>query len=192
MAIATLTGVLDDAPWWLALLGAVFAGVGFLVMFSAKKRTVKLVKDGRSSVHEKRLIGGQTTAADFALSDVASVNLHTRINHSNSSSDSGPKRVSQLLLTMNNNDQILIGKKTGNAGGLRINGMNAGSLIQKAPLSKEGEQIAEFIGVPFHANTPGSVVEAVKNIAGAVNGQAGNTTVPQQPSSVTPDERTKE
>jgi len=188
LLFAFLSGGLGDDAAILGLFALIFAIVGGIVMFQAKNRTTTMVQNGAITMKEKRILGGQVESREVPASTVTAVehgaHRHTRINRSrNGGRRMSTQRDYQLSLMLSNNDQILLATKRGGGGVI-------GSIRSfiKAPLSKEGEQIANFLGVPFQATSSQGGVGALRDaITGGLNGQQTPGQQPNQaPMSVSP------
>lgn len=190
--IAVLIGAFGkDTPPWIALIGLVFAVFGGIALKTAQNRVITIQQGGDTTVNSKRLIGGKTAQQSFPTSSIVAVRLdtymdstgNTNMNNNTSGSPSSSRR-SELALLLNNNDLIQIGSASGNSG-FSVNGMNLSSLIQKAPLSKEANQISTFLNVPLQADDNSSIAGAVQSVVKAFRHET-NTESPQQPVSFNP------
>ncbi len=163
-------------------------------------RNVTITKGGDVSVSGTGFFGKQLEPVTFPAASIVSVRLDTYQNGSygnsvsnNSSftvhnSGQNSSRASRLYLVLNNNDMVEIASKQ-NMGGLKINGMDIGSLIQKAPLSKEASQVADFLGVPLNAEDNSSLAGVVRSIGDTLRqgleGQAPSPTQTAAPAQAT-------
>jgi hypothetical protein len=175
------------APAWSYLVGLAFALVGILAAISAKNRTIVGQKGGETTVRDKRLLGGSPRQQSVPTANIIAVRLYTYAQSNATdgglNSNAGTTRRSVLSLVLNNNDVIEIGS-SGNSG-FSFNGMNIGSLIAKAPLSKEANQVAAFLGVPLQADDASSITGALKSVKEAF-GQGQAPQAPQATSSSSP------
>jgi hypothetical protein len=209
LAIAIGGGMLHDSNGrkpspLIALFGVIFAVIGILVFLTAKNRTVTIEQSGTTVVDAKKLIGGKDVNQSFPTSSIVAVRLSTYMDNTSTNTGSGvnfgnnngQQRRSTLSLLLNNNDMVELGSSSGGNSGLSVNGLNVSNLISKAPLSKEANQIATFLGVPLQADDAsslaGAIHSAVDMFKQAKNGQptpfnqtAPNLT-PEQPSSPPP------
>lgn len=203
---AVLSGVVGkNTPAWIAVFGLVGLVVGGLILKFADTRKVTIQTGGDTTITAKRVVGGKTANQTFPTASIVAVRLSTYVDYSSNNSDnsgssfntSGPgQRRSNLSLLLGNNDLVELGT-SGGGGGVSINGMNVSSLIQKAPLSKEANQIATFLHVPLQADDNSSVAGAVQSVVKAfrheteadqpqttpsLNPNAAPTPAPVQPS----------
>lgn len=174
----------EPVPKWASIIGLVFAAVGIVAVLYAKKKVITLLKNGESNITETRIIGGGVQSQSFQVSDVVAVNLSTRNEYVSSSdgnrSGGGMQRISDLHLLLNNNSTIEITSSSGQ-GGLSLNGINMTSLIKKAPLANEAEQIAGFLGVPIKYEDSSSLQGLKDMIMGKDASQPPTTTPPLGP-----------
>lgn len=184
LTIFVFAGPPDDKgnkmPIWMAGIGLAFVAVGIGFLLFSKNRSTVIQKDGTTTITAKRILGGQTQNTSFPTSNITSVRLST---YADNTANSGMQRRSVLELVLNNNDIIDIGSSSSR--GVSFNGMNVGSLIMKAPLSKEANQIASFLGVPLDANDASSIAGAVKSVTSAF--QSTKPSSPQQPTEFNPE-----
>jgi hypothetical protein len=155
----------------IALFGVVFAVIGVLVFLTAKNRTIVIEKGGNTTVDAKKLIGGKDVNQSFPTTSIIAVRLNTYMDSTSSTgmnnsgvsfgNNNNSQRRSTLSLLLNNNDMVELGSSGSSGSGLNINGMNVGSLISKAPLSKEAGQISTFLGVPLQADDNSSIAGAI-------------------------------
>jgi hypothetical protein len=173
-AIAMLAGAMNSgtgqpAPKWYAVFGLIFVTIGILLVVFAKNTRVILRPGGESLVEAKRILGGGIERQTFSTAQVTAVKLHTYRNQDSTSDNSSGSRQSDLYVQLQDNSQILLGSSSGGpSGAFKINGFNAGSLIQKAPLSREAEEVAAFLGVPMQTEGDVSFSEFVGKIKEAV------------------------
>lgn len=145
IAIAAL-GLLNHL-WWLPLLGLALLAIGALAALFAKSTHVVLSKSGDSSIAAKSLLGS-TQSHTFALADVTAVQLQSSQSQHRSTDADGSQRYdtqvkSVIYLKTRDARSMQIGSKTRT---LNLGGM-LGALVQSAPLRREAEQIAGFVGV---------------------------------------------
>lgn len=152
----TINGELVEAgakPMLALVIPAIFALAGLAMFIFAKDSTIELNKGAPSTVKTKRLLGPERFE-QFNAEDVAYVELGSFRQISSGfngrGNDNGMNaRESQqsfLNLVLNNGPSISVASKN-------QRGNNVLTLVQKAPLSREGEQIAKFLGVEFRVNT---------------------------------------
>lgn len=180
LTILLLTTPSDNgkkAPLWSVLIGLVFIIAGILAAIFAKNRSVVMRKGGDTTVTAKRLFGGAPQQQSVPTASIVAVRLSTYIDNTGNTSSNGSmgnpqnSRRSVLSLVLNNNDIIEAGS-SGGKGGFSINGLNVSSLIMKAPLSKEANETANFLGVPLQADDTSSIAGAVRSVKAAFeNGQ---------------------
>ncbi|HEX5797726.1 MAG TPA: hypothetical protein VFX79_00065 [Candidatus Saccharimonadales bacterium] len=175
----------NKMPMWLGLVGLVFFAIGVFLFLSAKSKMIKLVKNGQSNITTKKLLGGGTHTQDFQTSAIVAVNLSTRNEYVNTgtstnNSRSTMQRRSDLHLILNDNSTIEITSSSGQSG-FSLNGINMTSLVRKAPLSKEAEQIAGFLGVPVKYEDSSSLQGLKDMIMGKDASQPAATTPPLNP-----------
>jgi hypothetical protein len=161
-------------PIWVTLMGVAFAIIGILVAVFAKNRSVLIQKGANTTVTAKRLLGGSPQQQSVPTANIVAVRLSTYIDNAGntgsmnraggiSSGDPNNSRRSVLSLILNNNDIIEAGSSGSNSG-FSVNGLNISSLIMKAPLSKEANQVASFLGVPLQADDTSSIAGAVQSV----------------------------
>lgn len=182
-----------NIPTLVSLIGVVFVLISFFVIKSAQNRTVTIESGGATTINAKRLIGGKVEQQSFPTADIAAVRLDTGTDTTTSTDNSQgtDNRQSTLSLMLKNNDIVQLGTARSNSGGLSVNGMNLGNMILKAPLSKEAEQISQFLNVPLQAVDVSSVagaLDAVTNMMKSGNqpAEAPPPTVSQPTSPSTP------
>lgn len=183
MTIVMLSGSATDengesAPAWAVLFGVVFAVVGCLVAWFAKSKKTVLQQGANTTVSAKRVLSGKTSEQTFPTANITAVQLHTYINNTGNDTSNRSRR-STLSLLLNNNDVVELG--SANSNGISLNGMNISNLIRKAPLSKEANQIASFLGVPLQNSDVSSITGAVQSIK---QGFGGNNPGQQTPTTV--------
>ncbi len=181
-SIFTLVGPADDngnkLPIWTVAIGLVVIIIGIVTLLFSKNRTATIEQNGTTTITAKRLLGGQPENISFPTSDIVSVRLSTYADNTASNNmQNNMQRRSVLQLVLKNNDLADIGGSS--SGGFSFNGMNIGGLLTKAPLSKEADQIASFIGVPLDANDASSISGAIKSVTSAF--QSNKSSNPQQP-----------
>lgn len=167
------TPLFTTAEWWVSLIGLAVAGIGALIAFSASSTRNVLRRSGASTITEKRLIGGKTKEASFDASQIVQVRLETHSEYTaDTSSESGSRssqgrrqRVSSLLVVLKDATEITIASER-ESGGVSMNGISLNS-VSSAPLSKEAQQVADFLGVPL---VTGLQDVSLQNIVGAVQG----------------------
>lgn len=176
------------APVWSVIIGVVFVIFGVVMVIFAKNRSVVMRKGGDTTVRLKRVFGGTPQQQSVPTASIVAVRLSTFMQNSGTtaggvgvSSAGNPQnsRRSVLSLVLNNNDLIEVGASSGTLGGLNVNGMNVTSLISKAPLSKEANEAANFLGVPLQADDTSSIAGAVRSLKNAFEGQGQPGQVPQ-------------
>jgi hypothetical protein len=157
------------APFWVLLIGIAVVIGGIAMIIFAKNRSVTIRKGGDTTVNTKRLIGGGPQQATIPTANIVAVRLSTYLDNNSVNDGNGGigssnqnSRRSTLSLVLNNNDLVELGSS--GQGGLNINGLNVSSLISKAPLSKEADQVARFLGVPLQADDSSSIAGAVKSL----------------------------
>lgn len=168
------------APVWAMFIGIGVILVGAAMMFFAKNRSVTIQKGGNTTVSAKRVIGlGAPQQQTVPTANIVAVRLSTYVDRSGDTVGGNPSnsRRSVLSLVLNNNDLIEVGGSGG--GGISFNGLNVSSLILKAPLSKEANAAANFLGVPLQADDTSTIAGAVKSLKAAF--EQGSTAPPQQP-----------
>ncbi len=160
-------------PVWLVLLIAgITTLLGSAVAFTAKNTRILIVKDGESIAESKKVLGGTLQRQTFMSQNVAAVQLET-VNEYDSTADSSghrgtnTKRRSNLFLILKDNSRIPLGSKSKNSN-FTVGGFDVGSMIQKAPLSKEANMIAEFLGVPVQTAGEVPLGEAVQKVRDAI------------------------
>jgi hypothetical protein len=182
-----LLGSADDsgkkAPAWTILIGVAMALGGIAAILFAKNRSVTIQKGGNTTVTVKKVLGGGPQAQTIPTANIIAIRLATYIDQTASSNGSGNpnnSRRSTLSLVLNNNDLVEVGS-SGKKGGFSLNGINLGSLVSKAPLSKEADQLTAFLGVPLQADDTSSIGGAIKAVQSAFQHE------PSQPAPFNPD-----
>lgn len=139
----------EKVPAWVSLFGLAFLAVGIYLLLSAKNRAISLVKNGQSNVTEKKLLGGGVKSQNFQTSVIVAVDLSTRNETESSGANdrSTTERRSDLKLILNDNSTVDV-TSSASRGGFNLNGVDMTNIVRKAPLSREAEQIAAFLGVP--------------------------------------------
>lgn len=158
--VFTIVGVeltvsfLQDAKSYVPIFfSAVFGLVGVMLISFSKKRTI-IIEQEQTCLIDKYVIGGKPNQQTISTADIIAVNLDVNTNVDRDSDGTTSKtRTGSLALVLKNNDLIKIESSSGGFDALTINGLNLGSLISKAPLSKEAEQIAAFLQVPMQSTT---------------------------------------
>ena len=185
-------GVVSDGieePLLVYVVAGAFSIFGAAFLALAKHMKASLQLGGQSHVVAKRVIGGKTERQDFATNDITGVELVTNTQRStrtgSSSRGSSTQFVSELFLVLANGDRVKLGKKSKQGTGV------AGvSVMLKAPLSKEANEIAEFLGVPLNGGDPGgSMMDKAKNAfksAGSGQGTVSHDPVDQAGQQVQP------
>lgn len=175
------------------IFGGVFVLVGVLMAIFASNRIVTLNKGGTSTVVSRRIIGSKEADQSFSTADVVGISLTTGPGSNGSmmmGTNTSNRRLSTLTLLLKNNSVIQVGASNGGAG-ITINGIST-NLIQKAPLSKEANTIASFLGVPLQEANLTNPIAAVESMIGGLRSPASQpiesvtTTVPSTTPAVTP------
>lgn len=181
-AVVVLGG--KKAPIWAALIGLGMVIIGILTALFAKNRKAILQLGGNVTVTDKRVIGGGVQQQSVPISSVVAVRLSTYLENTGNYNDGNrsTSRRSVLGLLLSDNDIIQLGSSGG--GGFTVNGLNVSSMIMKAPLSKEANQIAAFLGVPLQADDSSSIAGAVQSLKSAF----GQPTASEQPTAFNPNE----
>lgn len=135
------------------LFGCIFTIVGVGLILFSKKRTIIIEKEGMTTVTDRNIIiRRQPSQQSIPTTDIVGISLSTYMQQNRDPDGNNSRtRSSTLSLLLKNNDLIKIENST-NSGGFSMSGINFGGIITKAPLSKEAEQIATFLGVPLKAN----------------------------------------
>lgn len=158
----------DPSSIWFAAMGIPFVAIGAYIVFSSHNRQVVINKGGITTVVTKRTIGGTPQTQSFETSHIVAIQLATYL----SSNNSGTERRSTLSLITNDNNLIEIADKGSKAPS--INGFSITGLV-KAPLSKEANRIAAYLGVPLQASdnsNPINVIESAVNSYSEAIGKA--------------------
>lgn len=171
------------APAWTIVLGIAFVIFGVLMAVFSKNRTVTVQKGGDTTVNAKRMLGGSPQQQSVPTANIVAVRLSTYMQNTSNTDGSGgfsnsgsSSRRSILSLVLNNNDLIEVGGSGGGTGGFSVNGINVSSLITKAPLSKEANQVATFLGVPLQADDTSSIASTIKSIGTAFHQESSQPT----------------
>lgn len=140
---------------------ASFIAFGVYAGWSAKSTTVILRKTGPSSVTSKRLVGGATGSHDFNTAQVVRVELITAALDSTPQQEQTPSRRSVLKLILNDNSEVVLGEKT-RSSGVSVNGVGISNFLE-APLHKEAQTVADFLGVPLGAADMSNPITALQS-----------------------------
>jgi hypothetical protein len=185
----------NKMPVWIALIGIALAIGGLAAVIFAKNRYINIQRGGNTIIQAKRMIGGSTQTQTIPTSNIVAVRLSTYLERNNQAGDpnfnNGNRSMSRrsvLALVLNNNDLVQVSQSS--SGGLSFNGLSLTGLITKAPLSKEANQVASFLGVPLQADDTSSIAGAVNSIKATFGqnepqqptGFAGSTQIDTQPS----------
>lgn len=165
---------LTTVAWWWTLVGVGIAAMGALMIFSSVSRQIILRRQGVSEVVTTKVVGGRQTRLSFDTSQIVSVNLDTsdtvRTDNDARGQTTTRERSSILYVLLNDNSEVLLAaRKSGNNGGVSVNGFSVAGL-SKAPLANEAQRIAGFYGVPLssRANSTDGV-ERIVSVVGAVS-----------------------
>jgi hypothetical protein len=154
------------------IIGVVFAVVGILTFLTAKNRRITMIKGDQTTVFDKKLVGGKSEQQSFPTSDISAVELNTvtEMNMTTTQDNTPSSNLkSSLALVLKDNTRIMVDNAAKSANSASINGLDAGGMIQKAPLSKEANQIADFLKVPLNPDGRAtSISQAVKQTADAL------------------------
>lgn len=183
-----LPGSTDDAgkkaPAWTIIIGIAMVLGGIAAVLFSKNRSVTIVKGGDTTIASKKILGGGPQAQTVPTASIVAVRLSTYIEHTTSTDDNGGNpnnsRRSTLYLVLNNNDLVEAGNSSKGLG-FSLNGINVGSLMRKAPLSKEADQLAAFLGVPLQADDTSSIAGAVKALQTVIGQGQEQPPAPQAP-----------
>lgn len=175
LAVAALAGVAKSgdgttSPAWVSLIGLAVLIVGGLLAFFSKNRDIILQKGGISSVNSKRVFGGQSKTESFDTIRVTAVNLSTYFANSSSGSSSRQRR-SALSLILDDNSRVEIANSGSSS--FSFEGISLTDLIAKAPLGKEANQIAAFLGVPLQSADMTNPIALIKSVASAFGQPVG-------------------
>lgn len=182
LMIATVAKIIN-APIWFVLIGLLIAGIGALLLRTAENRTITISKGAETNVQATRVLGGKTENQNFPTNTIVAVELYTYIDQSGSNNNNrgngfsatrndASSRRSDLSLVLNNNDKVQLASDR-SSGGFSVNGINLSNLVQKAPLGKEAQQVADFLQVPLQAADASNPVAAAKTIVNAMKGALG-------------------
>lgn len=187
VAVAVLNGAIKieggkALPMWAALAGLVFVVAGILSAFFARNRDIILQKGGTSTVTSKRFFGGQPQNTTFDTNKVVAVSLSTHLTRdnnmdSNTGSHSSTHRHSELSLVLDDNSMISIASSGGSGGSFSF-GMS--NFITKAPLGKESEQIATYLGIPLQSSGMFNPISDIKSVVDTIHDSASQ--IQPQPS----------
>jgi hypothetical protein len=154
------------------IIGVLMAVGGVAGAFLARNRNTILQKDGTSTVTQKHIILGREKVVSFDTKRIQAVCLTTEFRNGNGNGNSGMQRRSQLSLMLDDNSLIQIARSAGSSSS-SINGLNVTSLVMKAPLSEQADEISKFLGIPLQSSGDvrklggviNAVVEAAQNTA---------------------------
>lgn len=165
----------ENTPMWLALIGVGLVGIGILMVVTARDKVTTIEKGGQLTIQAKKIIGGATTQTTVPTADIVAVRLSTYIDRTGSGSTGsgkpGSQKRSTLYLVLKNNDTVELGTSTAAMSSFGVNGVDVTNLISKAPLSKEADQVATFLGIPLQADDTSSVTGAIKAVKDALLGE---------------------
>lgn len=142
------------------IVGIVMAVGGVASAFLARNRNTTLQKNSTSTVTQKHILFGREKIISFNTKRIQAVCLMTE--YRNSSGNSGMQRRSQLSLMLDDNSLVPVARSAGSSSS-SINGLNVTSLVMKAPLSKQADQISQFLGVPIKSSGD------VQSLGGVIN-----------------------
>lgn len=169
------------APIWVVLFGLLFCVIGVFIAFMAQNRRTTIQKGSNVTVWAKRLLIGAPQEQSVPTSSVVAVRLTTSADYSAAQDgDTTNQRRSVLSLVLTNNDLIEVGS-AGTKNMISINGMNVSNLISKAPLSKEANQLASFLGVPLQASDTSTIPGMVQSVKSAFQNDGSNGSGPVSP-----------
>jgi hypothetical protein len=165
------------------IIGAVMTLGGIVTALLAKNEDSIFQKGGNSTITLKRILFGSPKIISFETKRIQSVCLITVYSSDMDNNSSGMKRSSQLSVMLDDNSLVRLAQSSFSSSA-SFNGVNIGGLVTKAPLSKQAEQIAQFLGVPLESSgdVP-SIGNIVKGITEAVheNAAQNSTTIEQPP-----------
>lgn len=160
--------------WPLFAFGLIFLIAGVLTIFFAKNNHFVFQKDGQTSIESKRIVGGKTLHDSFPTSSIVAVRLITSMSsNGNSNGRSSNTRTSALSILLNNNSVVQVASKSGSSGVL--------SLVLKAPLINESNQLADFLGLPLEAEDTSTIAGTIKVIRDGYNTLKSEEQTPPQP-----------
>jgi hypothetical protein len=137
------------------IIGLVIAVSGVISAFLAGNHDAVLIKGGTSTVTFKHILFGKAKSVSFETTRVQSVFLMTQYtnNANNNVNNQGQslQKSSQLLLMLDDNSLIQIASSISSSSS-SVNGLNVANLVTRAPLSKQANQIAQFLGVPLQSS----------------------------------------
>ncbi len=158
----------------LSLAGLGLLIVAVLVLVFAKSSTIELTKSRDSFIRAKGLFTESSTQK-FMLSEVALVELNIRqiARTQGEPSNRQNQQVATIFLRTKSGQQIKLGSgsRTVGIGGLM------GSMIQDAPLKKEADEIAAFIGVQMQSSGdlgPRQMMNEISTMYKGTNDESSN------------------
>ncbi len=187
----------NNTPPLVGLVGLVFVIIGGLILMSARSMDTVMQRGGNITITATRVIGKNTQQQSIPITDVAAVRLVTYLQSTSSSTNSSDgfsissgaagqsRRRSELSLLLKNNDLVELASSDSSGGSFSVGGMNLSQLVQKAPLSNEAAEIANFLGVELQADDNSSVASAVKSVFNAFK-SATDEAQPTQVANIAP------
>lgn len=151
------------------IVGAVMVLGGIITALLAKNEDSIFQKGGTSTITLKRILFGSPKVVSFDTKRIQSVCLITVYTSDTGNNSSGMKRSSQLSVMLDDNSLVRLAQSSFSSSA-SVNGINLGGLVTKAPLSKQAEQIAQFLGVPLKSSgdVP-SIGNIIKGVTEAIH-----------------------
>jgi hypothetical protein len=144
----------SGGQWWLLIVTGAFFLFGIVAIVFAKSTVVLLEKAGTSTITSKRLLGGSPNQQTFQTQQInavvlSTVNQYTRETPTNNTATQEIQKTTSSTLSLHflDNSSVVIAKKN-RSSNTNVGGISIGTM-QSAPLQKEAQQVADFLGVPL-------------------------------------------
>ena len=148
------------------LIGLAALAVGAALIFFAENKTITLRKSGLSSITTSKLMSSETRKQEFDARGAQFIEL--QVSRETSNDTNGSKNTSlssEMYLHIPNTVATLLARES-NSLNFSVGVLDFGELLGHAPLQKEAQIVADFLGVPVQINDMSSIMGAVKTMAG--------------------------
>lgn len=148
------------------LIGLAALVVGAALIFFAENKIITLRKSGLSSITTSKLMSSETRKQEFDARGAQFIEL--QVSRETSNDSSGNKNTSlssEMYLHIPNTVATLLARES-NSLNFSVGVLDFGELLGHAPLQKESQIVADFLGVPVQINDMSSIMGAVKTMAG--------------------------
>lgn len=158
-----------SGPTWVGMIfSAVPLLLGIALMFSARTDTITVTRGESIDIVKKHLLRKTESHDEFPTSDISEVRIETRIETTRKEGKTTDRRqVTELSLVRHNGPSVELKRHSTTAKTVTI-----GASRKNIPLTKEGEALAEVIGVPLNIvdlSTLKGTMTAVQEAAGEVS-----------------------